>query len=145
MALQPDGKIVLAGEKFTGTTLYFALARYTTSGSLDTTFAGTGKRLTNFSGDGNPEYATSVVVQPDGKLVVCGAVFEGPGNNFALARYTSAGNLDPTFSLDGKTTVDFGRDDHCSSLALQADAKYVIAGYSDSGTLKRWVVARVLP
>jgi uncharacterized delta-60 repeat protein len=145
LALQPDGRIVMAGLKDTGTTGTFALARYNTNGSLDTTFAGTGKLVTDFSGDANREHANAVTVQPDGKIVVCGAVFNGSTRNFALARYTKTGALDVTFSGDGKATVDFGRDDRCSALALQGDGKYVVAGVSEASGLKRWVLARVLP
>jgi uncharacterized delta-60 repeat protein len=145
LALQADGKIVLAGVKDTGATSYFALARYNTNGSLDKTFAGTGKRLTNFSGDGSPDYATAVRVRSDGRIVVCGDVFDGADSNFALLRYTGTGALDASFSGDGKTTVDFGQDDHCLALAFQGDGKYVLAGYSDNGILSKWVLARVLP
>jgi uncharacterized delta-60 repeat protein len=145
MVLQPDGKIVLAGFKDTGATKYFALARYNPNGSLDTTFAGSGKKVINFSGDGTPDSAADLRLQPDGKLIVCGDVSTGASNNIALARFTSTGALDSTFSGDGKATVDFGQDDHCWTFALQADGKYVTVGYSDNGALTKWVLARVLP
>jgi uncharacterized delta-60 repeat protein len=145
MVLQTDGKIVLAGFKDTGATSYFALARYNTNGRLDKTFAGTGKKVTNFSGDANADSAAALRIQPDGKIVVCGDVSNGASNDIALARYTSNGALDTTFSGDGKSTVDFGQDDHCWALGLQGDGKYVPVGYSDNGVLTKWVAARVLP
>lgn len=145
MALQNDGKIVLAGLKDTGTTKYFALARYNSDGSLDKTFAGTGKKITNFSGNANPDSATALRIQPDGKIVVCGDVFNGTSNDIALARYNGNGALDTTFSVDGKSIVDFGQDDHCWALGLQGDGKYVPVGYSDDGVLMKWAVGRVLP
>jgi uncharacterized delta-60 repeat protein len=145
MALQTDGKIVLSGFKETGTTSYFALARYNTNGSLDTTFAGTGKKVINFSGDAKADSGTALRIQPDGKLVVCGDVSNGTSNDIALVRLKGNGALDPTFSGDGKTTVDFGQDDHCWTLGLQRDGKYLPVGYSDNGVLRKWIVMRVLP
>jgi hypothetical protein len=53
--------------------------------------------------------------------------------------------MDTSFSGDGKVTVDFGQDDHCWTLGLQSDGKYLPVGYSDDGVLRKWIVARVLP
>jgi uncharacterized delta-60 repeat protein len=145
LALQTDGKIVLSGFKETSTTSYFALARYNTNGSLDTTFAGTGKKVINFSGDAKADSGSALRIQPDGKLVVCGDVSNGTSNDIALVRLKSNGALDTTFSGDGKASVDFGQDDHCWTLGLQGDGKYLPVGYSDDGVLTKWVVARVLP
>jgi uncharacterized delta-60 repeat protein len=145
LALQADGKIVAVGGKHDGSTAYFALARYNTNGSLDATFGSSGKRVTDFTGDVNNDNANDVVIQSDGKIVVCGLASNGVSTDFALARYTSSGNLDPTFSGDGKTMVDFGRSDVCNALALQPDGKYVLGGHSVASEFFRWVVARVLP
>lgn len=145
IAIQQNGKIVLAGGRDWGGTSYFALARYNTNGTLDTTFAGTGKTVTDFSGDANPDYITAMHLQSNGMIVACGDVYAGSTSNFALARYTTTGVLDTSFSTDGKAVVDFGQDDHCLALAREPDQTYVVAGYSDTGTLKKWVVGRVLP
>ncbi len=83
MALQPDGKIVVAGTSSGD----FSLARYNIDGSLDRSFDGDGKLTTDF-GSSN-DRATSVAVQPDGKIVVAGYTYNGSFNVFALARYES--------------------------------------------------------
>ena len=135
IALQADGKIVAAG--YTGFYDYnddsgyydFALARYNTDGSLDTSFDTDGKLTTTFGLD--YETANAVVIQGDGKIVVCGY---GASNtdyigSFAVARYNGDGTLDASFDGDGKVTVNFGGySSFASSVALQSNGKIVVSG-----------------
>jgi uncharacterized delta-60 repeat protein len=124
IAIQRDGKIVVVG----GGEGDFQLARYTSNGSLDNTFSGDGKLLTDFGFFGE---AHAVAIQPDGKIVVAGVV-EGSNDfetsNFGIARYTTSGILDNTFSSDGKQTTDFGFYDNALAVAIQTDGKIVVAG-----------------
>jgi uncharacterized delta-60 repeat protein len=125
VAIQSDGmivgKIVAVGKSDTD----FALARYTTAGALDTTFDTDGKVTTDF---GSTDWAHSVAIQSDGKIIAAGY----SNNNFALARYTTAGALDTTFDTDGKVTTDFGSTDRAHSVAIQSDGKIVAAGFSNN-------------
>ena len=102
VALQTDGKIVAVG----GSDGDFALARYNSNGSLDPSFSGDGKQTTDLGGGFNPDRATGVAIQADGKIVVvgvAGATSPGsPGDDFGLARYNPNGTLDTSFSGDGK-------------------------------------------
>ena len=147
LALQPDGKIVLAGQKFMYTDLssYAILLRYNPDGSLDTTFNGTGRKAFRFAPASNFSQALDVIVQSDGKIVVVGDG-EGAGD-FALARLNNDGSFDTTFSGNGKVSivcpVPFGED----ALALQSDGKYVIGGYTmdNTGLQYDFALARVLP
>ena len=105
LTVLPDQKIVVAGSSDTQPLGWpwqpprvFAVVRYNPDGSLDTGFNGDGYVLTQFNVDsGNTDnIARSVVVQPDGKLVVAGyADLAGPDGNtiyqFALARYANQG------------------------------------------------------
>ncbi len=142
MDLQADGKLVMAGIKNIGTKKIVALARYNVNGSLDTTFAGTGKKTIDLSGIGSSA-AYAVRIQPaDGKIVICGQ----SSGNMAVARFTTGGALDTTFHTTGKSVVDFKGDDMCRGLAIQADRKYVLAGWTlDSYAVRHWAVARMLP
>jgi uncharacterized delta-60 repeat protein len=126
VALQADGKIVVAGVSY-GSTAEFALARYNPNGALDTTFSIDGIVTTDFAGEN--DIAFDVVLQTDGKIVVAG--YAGPSGNvdFALARYETDGDLDNTFSFDGKATVDFSSgDDVATDVVVQPDGKIVAAG-----------------
>jgi uncharacterized delta-60 repeat protein len=130
IVLQTDGKIVVAGQAFNPNTnnYDFALARYNSNGSLDTSFDRDGKQTTDFIG-GN-DYAYALAIQTNGKIVVAGVVYNpNTGqSDFALARYNSNGSLDNTFDGDGKLTTDLGGNDYATSLAIQADGKIVAAG-----------------
>jgi len=135
VAIQPDGRIVAAGYASMGPagastpTFDFALARYNSNGTLDTSFGTGGRVTTDFAGPN--DQASSIAVQPDGRIVVAGAAggFLNRGFDFALARYNSNGTLDATFGTGGKATTDFaGVDDVPSSIALQGDGKIVVVG-----------------
>jgi uncharacterized delta-60 repeat protein len=134
LVLQPDGKLVAAGQASTG---YrgkdFALARYNPNGGLDATFGTGGKVTTDFAG--NDDAAFGVGLQPDGKIVAAGQASSGyRGEDFALARYNPNGTLDTTFGTGGKVTTDFaGSDDQAFAVALQANGKIVAAGQASSG------------
>jgi uncharacterized delta-60 repeat protein len=125
LAIQTDGKLVAAGAAGGGGGR-FALARYDTDGTLDTSFGGDGKVTTNFSpGD---DFAFGVAIQTDGKIVVVGRA-GGSGGRVAVARYDDDGTLDTSFSGDGKATTNItGGDDRVDQLAIQADGAIVVAG-----------------
>ena len=85
--LQSDDKIVVAGSSYNGSNDDFAVVRYNTDGSLDTTF-GTGGKVTTAISAGT-DYVTSVVLQGD-KIVVAG-VSNVSGYDFAVVRYNADG------------------------------------------------------
>lgn len=131
MAIQPDGKIVVAGYSDNGSQDVFAITRYNTNGSLDITFDGDGIVNTPIGTSGNR--AHSVVIQSDGKIVAAGYAFiSGTSNDFALARYNTNGSLDTSFDVDGKVTTAFGTstNDRAFSIAIQNDGKILVAGYN---------------
>jgi len=139
LELQSDGKTVAVGVHYDpsnhyGNTRDFALSRYTTSGTLDSTFSGNGKQLTNFGGgDG----AWDVEVLSGGKILVSGDKCQGSSNcKLVLARYTSGGNLDATFNGTGYKVVSYGISSNGTygGLAVQADGKIVVAGYMMKST-----------
>ncbi len=92
VAIQSDGKIIVAGSTLNGG----ALARYNANGSLDTTFSGDGMVLITCFG----RYfgVDSMTIQADGKIIVAGSLYSGNSSDFDLVRYNSDGSLDATFS-----------------------------------------------
>jgi uncharacterized delta-60 repeat protein len=107
VALQPDGKIVVAGSSESQATGHdFLLVRYTADGSLDAGFGSGGKVVTDFSG--NTDRAWALLVQPDGKILAGGETNSGSatsGVDFALARYNADGSLDTAFGSGGKVVT----------------------------------------
>ena len=127
VAIQPDGKIVVAGGCIVGNTNDFCVARYNADGSLDTGFNGTGKVTTAIGT--SEDTATSLVIQPDGKILVAGNCFNGSNQDFCLARYTPAGALDTAFNMTGKVVTAVGIDnDYITGIALLPDGRIVAAG-----------------
>src|SRR6185369_8794740 len=101
------GKVVVAGTAFNSTEGDFAVARYNSDGSLDSSFDGDGQR---FDDSDLPAAGRAVAIQPDQKIVVAGACELDLTYVFAVARYNSDGSLDPSFDGDGRAITGFGGD-----------------------------------
>ena len=141
IALQSDGKIVVTGYSHNGTNTDFLVVRYDSDGSLDATF-GTGGVVTTDLGSGH-DYAESVVVQQDGKIVVGGHSWNGSNYDATLVRYNSDGTLDATFDGDGIVTTNVdASDDRVGEIILQPDGKIVTVGTSHNGSSNEIVVMR---
>ena len=134
VAVQPNGKILVAGEVVGAAGLDVAIVRFNANGTMDTTFSGDGKQITSFGGGDNLAHA--VALQSDGKILVTGEGWNGKTVEFVVYRYLSNGTLDLAFSGDGMVSFGFGagKDDYAVDLAIQSDGKIIVAG--SSGT---WV------
>ncbi len=134
VAVQPDGRIVLAGESGHHGFPSFAVARLGPDGSLDHSFAGNGVALTRIA---YRAVASGVVVQADGKIVLAG---ESDGD-IALARYTQTGHLDPGFGRRGIVRTSLGPgSDGAMGIVLQPDGRLVVAGRTEYVDV-RWAFA----
>ena len=127
VALQPDGKIVAAGDS--------RIARYNGDGSLDDSFGADGKVATDSAGRVEDFGGRALALQPDGKMVVVGLA----SLDFQLSRYNRDGSLDDgaasdatpkdRFGISGRTRTDFaGQPDIALDLAIQLNGKIVAAG-----------------
>ena len=126
----------------------FALVRYNTNGTIDTTFGTLGGAVTPFPGNAYAA-AFAVAVQSNGDIVAAGQTavnnpVSGP-SSFALARYTANGRLDTTFGTSGLVTTAFGNNSaFVSALAIQADGKIVAVGNGGGDTDDGFTLARYL-
>lgn len=141
VAVQANGKIVVAGARKVSSNFDFTTVRYNTNGSLDSTFDADGIAVRSF-GNGD-DMAGSVLVQPNGKIISGGRTANSSLGDFALVCYNTNGSLDSTFSGDGVATTPFGAgSDFIMSLALQADGKIVAAGCANNSPNGKIAVAR---
>jgi uncharacterized delta-60 repeat protein len=170
VAIQPDGKIVVAG--FTTTSpdlktaqgpLNFALARFNgIDGTLDASFGKSGLVDTDFLGadngntvvDGN-DLANQVVITPSGRIFAAGWTEQGGGGqNFGLVAYSPNGQVDKTFNADGLVETDFSTNftsgslglppvnDQANSMILQPDGKIVMSGLTNRNGTNSFGLAR---
>ena len=143
VALQSDGKLVMVGDGYNGSTNRndFLLTRYTADGTVDTGFGKDGVVTTDFQSGGN-DYGAAVAVQSDGKIVAAGRSY-GTARDFAVARYNSDGSLDTGFGTGGKVTTDFGgNEDRPYAIAVHTDGTIVVVGYANNGSDNDFAIAR---
>lgn len=109
------------------------LAVHAADGDIDTTFGNNGLALTGLVDQSGASVGCKPLVQPDGKIVICGTrVSNGSsGSDFFVARFNANGTLDTSFSFDGEVTIDFDGgtgSDLAQGVAVQTDGKIVVAG-----------------
>ncbi|HEY6975686.1 MAG TPA: T9SS type A sorting domain-containing protein [Chitinophagaceae bacterium] len=126
MAVQSDGKILVCGTiRPDETRFQIALVRYNKNGTLDKTFNGNGKVITNTDKTADDE-ASAVALQPDGKIIVAG---RNSHSDFVVIRFTTDGSKDKSFGNNGLAKAHFIYSSYATSIALQKDGKIVAGGY----------------
>jgi uncharacterized delta-60 repeat protein len=146
MAVQSDGKIVVAGYGNTGASTDFMVVRYERDGGLDASFGVAGKVETDVATLSDQAYA--VAIQADGKILVAGSAEEaGKGKSFALVRYNADGTLDASFGTGGKVLTSFGsQSDEAFAMVVQADGRIVLGGHANTATRGLdFALARYMP
>ena len=131
MAVQPDGKIVVAGKSDNGVDTDFAVARYLPNGSLDRDFNQNG--LVTIAVGAKDDAGLALVIQEDGKIVVAGTTENETHLDAAVVRLHPDGGVDLDFNQDGQFVLPLPEsDDRAQSVLLQKDGKIVIAGSSEN-------------
>jgi len=126
IALQADGSILAAGERYGAVTL----VRYRPDGQLDRNFGNGGIVQTRTGGE---SYVDAIAVQPDGRIAVAGSSVMDLGSGptyVTLLRYTADGRLDASFGSAGMVLTDLGvGSEGASAIALQRDGKILVAAW----------------
>ncbi|HYV95357.1 MAG TPA: T9SS type A sorting domain-containing protein [Chitinophagales bacterium] len=145
LAIQPDGKIVAVGYRYTADP-DVVLARYNTNGSLDTSFNTTGKVITALGPRG--DFSQAIALQYDGKILVTGGTYtsDTTGDYFVM-RYLANGALDNSFGVNGIVQGTYGGYwEHANGIVEQPDGKIVFAGSTNiSPNNFNWTLMRLLP
>jgi uncharacterized delta-60 repeat protein len=131
VAIQKNGKIVVAGSTITQTQTDFALARYCRNGKLDPSFGDQGRVVTDFNG--GIDSAAGIALNKNGTIVAVGiATNPAPAlYDIGLARYKNNGSLDARFGDGGLVTTDLASDfDTGQDVVIQCDGKILVLGRS---------------
>lgn len=134
-AIDAQGRLVVGGHLFSDaaeTNSDMFAARFLADGSLDPTFNGTGLLIRDIHGTPDAEEAYDVLLQPDGKIVLCG--FTGTDPEFTeivVERYLDNGGLDPSFGGDGSVLVGIvdATGEQVRGAALGADGGIYFCGF----------------
>lgn len=127
VAVDPAGSILTATETGDGMS-NFLVSRFDPSGEPDDSFAADGSAL--IDGGSDRDLTDALTIQPDGKPLIAGSTRGARESiDYALARLTTDGTADRTFSEDGKLVVDFTEEyDDADDVELQGDGKILVSG-----------------
>jgi uncharacterized delta-60 repeat protein len=141
-AVQADGKIVVAVSTAMSGDADFRITRFNADGSLDSGFGTNGETVVSLGAFDNP---ATVLVQPDGKLVIVGST-TGADRDFSVVRLNTNGSLDTSFNGTGKlvATLPAARDGAVAA-AFDAQGGIIIVGSSQTGTASDASLIRVKP
>ena len=140
LTIQPDGKILLGGSCYISNN-DSCIARFNSDGTLDTSFGSSGIVIQPIGSANDEGY--SLVIQPDGKILLGGACSNGSNSDFCIARFNSDGTLDTSFGSSGIVIQPIGSSDDIGySLAIQSDGKILLGGYCYTGSYYDFCIAR---
>jgi uncharacterized delta-60 repeat protein len=148
IAVHRDGSIVAVGTRVKDDTSEVVLVRYLASGTLDTSFNGSGRRVIAFT-DGADSFGNAIALELDGRIVIGGTRTNANGSVIAIARLRRDGSFDTSLNGNGKKFIDYGiesgRDAFGNAVAVQDDRKIVVAGTRTGAGGSDFAVARIDP
>ncbi|MEI6762182.1 MAG: Ig-like domain-containing protein, partial [Betaproteobacteria bacterium] len=141
VALQPDGKILVAGYSFNGINNDFSVVRLHADGSLDTSFNATGRVMISVgSGD---DFAQGIALQADGKVLLLGHSSVGNHTELSLVRLNTDGSIDTTFGNNGRRILPGTGNAFGQAVSVEADGRILVAGSSAAAGAVADVVLRL--
>ena len=128
MGILSDDEAIVAGYGSTPGGTSFAIGLFTTSGTLDTSFNGTGTNTTLIN---NGSSVNGMAIDSSGNYVTAGVSITNTGAVTALVRYLADGTPDSSFGTSGVVTTQIGYESDGLAVALQSDGQIVVAGWSN--------------
>jgi uncharacterized delta-60 repeat protein len=142
IAVQADGRILVAGGTRNATDYDFLILRYNSNGLLDSTFGTNGIVIQPIGS--SDEAIESMLIQNDGKIVIAGYTkTDSLPAHFIVSRFNNDGSQDSTFGDSGIIHTSFGNDyEGAYALAFQNDGKLIAGGSSGDGSVYNFAIAR---
>ncbi|MBP6427847.1 MAG: T9SS type A sorting domain-containing protein [Bacteroidia bacterium] len=143
IALQSNGRIILAGTSYNGANTDFTMVAFDPNGIVDSSFGTNGSVITAIGSENDNCY--SIAVQNDDKILLAGDIQNGNNYTFTCARYNENGSLDNSFSTNGigQYPVGINDDDYGYSIKVQNDKKIVFGGTAYNGFDYDFVIVRI--
>ena len=146
LAVQADGRILVAGHSVVSGDRRFSVMRLATDGAPDSSFGSAGLATVAFSTE--DDFGRDVALDAQGRILVSGQSSNrvNAAADFAVARFTTAGVLDTSFDGDGRFTVDFfDSGDSAENVLVQPDGRVLLGGFAQNGSAVRYGLARFAP
>jgi len=143
VVVQPDGRIVIAGETQINNQGDFAILRILPDGTPDSTFGIHGWTVTDLGTQ--YEFPNCVALQADGKIVAAGRQTGTPLSDMVMVRYHPDGRVDSLFGSDGIVVTNLREEDEAFSIAIQPDGQIILAGFSSISASGDFAVTRYNP
>lgn len=141
VAVQPDGKFIVAGYTDVSGTDNFAVTRYTSNQVLDTSFGNGGTETVDLGGN---DFARAVAIQPNGKIVVAGTTQSGSATRIGVIRLLPTGQPDTAFGRNGVSVIAVGTAAEAYAVGLQSNGDIVVAGtINPAGSTQNLLVVRL--
>ncbi|MBK7854878.1 MAG: hypothetical protein IPJ79_08210 [Bacteroidetes bacterium] len=125
--MQPDGKILAGGSSKQNNYFQFAVLRYNTNGSLDTTFGLSGIKIITI----NPNIDNrllSIALQGDGKILAVGGTTTVNSQDFVVLRLNTDGSMDHTFGNNGISIINVNSGDILPKVLWHPSGKIYVIG-----------------
>jgi uncharacterized delta-60 repeat protein len=143
VAIQKDGRIVVAGERDMANSSEFAVVRYGIHGVLDASFSGDGRAFIGFGR--RYQGANAVAIGGSGNIVVGGFASNGTSSHWALARLRPNGTLDPSFGKAGKVLTEVSpTNEQIEDLVIGSGGTITAAGFAEASLVPQFAIAQYL-
>jgi len=133
--------VIVVGERHGPTGTKWFVVRLRPNGTLDPTFGGDGRVITDFGR--RFEHARAVRIQPDGRILVGGSVSNGTSESWAFARYLDDGALDGSFGGDGLVTMSLSVSNEEVQTLVVRSTDILAGGYAERNYLPRFAIAKL--
>ncbi len=143
IVIQPDGRIVVAGQIQINSQADFAVLRLLSDGKIDSTFGTNGWTVTDLGTD--YEFPNCAALQADGKIIAAGRKADVFQSDFTMVRYHTDGRVDSLFGNNGIVGTNLREEDEVTSIAIQPDGQILLAGFASISAKGDFAVARYNP
>ena len=142
VTLDSAGNILVSGQVDNGPNSDVLVLKYSTDGSLDTTFGNNG--VVSYEGGFGDDAGRGIAFDSSGNIIVAGYCKQGTDEDILILKYSSDGVLDTTFGTNGVVTYDGGSnlDERGYSVMIDSSDRIIVAGYSAAGAYNDVLVLR---